>query len=62
MSRIWPIQSCLWVKAALDVTIAIGTGLMVVLGLLGFIFAEDIAGFFEVNRKEVENRIKFQTK
>ncbi len=43
------------VKAALDVTIAMGTGLMVVLGLLGFIFAQDIVGFFEVNDPEVMN-------
>ena len=43
------------VKKALDVTIAMGTGLMVVLGLLGFVFAEEIVGFFEVNDPDVMN-------
>ncbi len=43
------------VKKALDVTIAMGTGLMVILGLLGFIFAREIVGFFEVNDPEVMN-------
>ena len=43
------------VKKALDVTIAMGTGLMVVLGFLGFAFAEDIVSFFEVNDPEVMN-------
>lgn len=43
------------VKKALDVTIAMGTGLMVILGLLGFIFAGEIVGFFEVNDPEVMN-------
>ena len=43
------------VKKALDVTIAMGTGLMVILGLLGFVFAGEIVGFFEVNDPEVMN-------
>ena len=43
------------VKKALDVTIAMGTGLMVILGLLGFVFAGEIVGFFEVNDSEVMN-------
>lgn len=43
------------VKKALDVTIAMGTGLMVILGLLGFVFVGEIVGFFEVNDPEVMN-------
>mgnify|MGYP002534763607 CR=1 FL=1 len=43
------------VKKALDVTIAMGAGLMVILGLLGFVFAGEIVGFFEVNDPEVMN-------
>lgn len=43
------------VKTALDVTIAMGTVLMVALGLLGFIFAPEVVGFFEVNDPDVMN-------
>ena len=43
------------VKTALDVTIAMGTVLMVALGLLGFIFAQEVVGFFKVNDPNVMN-------
>ena len=41
------------VKKALDVTISMGTVLMVFLGLLGFVFAKEVVGFFEVNDPDV---------
>ena len=41
------------VKKALDVTISMGTVLMVFLGLLGFVFAREVVGFFEVNDPDV---------
>ena len=41
------------VKKALDVTISMGTVLMVFLGLMGFVFAKEVVGFFEVNDPDV---------
>ena len=40
-------------KAALDTTIGIGTLMMICLGAVGFIFAEEIVAFFETDDPEV---------
>ena len=41
------------VKLALDATIFMGMALMAALGTLGFVFAPEVIGFFEVNDPEV---------